>query len=153
MIGSAYSNVTKYITIDVAQSRSVMTIETTFMFRLGLSSSTKKCRTLATIVVVVTGHRDASPDCESRGQGLTQDGDGRWDELEGDRQDSYLVSDGWACTASGEGKGSGIGEIGMDRREVNREEWVFDVLAFRLTQAIVGEDGFVGGGEGVVARE
>jgi hypothetical protein len=39
----------------------------------------------------------------------------------------------------------------MDRKEVNREEWVVDVLAFRLAQAIVGEDGFVGGGDGVVA--
>ncbi|KAH9952662.1 CHAT domain-containing protein [Russula dissimulans] len=39
----------------------------------------------------------------------------------------------------------------MDRREVNREEWVIDILALRLAQAIVGEDDFVGGGEGGVA--
>jgi hypothetical protein len=41
----------------------------------------------------------------------------------------------------------------MDRREVNREEWMLDVLAFCIAQAIVGEDGFVGGGEGVVVGE
>ncbi|KAH9957531.1 hypothetical protein BC827DRAFT_1157245 [Russula dissimulans] len=49
------------------------------------------------------------------------------------------------------GKRDSIREIGMDRREVNREEWVVDVLAFHVAQAIVGENGFVGGGEGVVA--
>ncbi|KAH9956740.1 hypothetical protein BC827DRAFT_1385898, partial [Russula dissimulans] len=46
------------------------------------------------------------------------------------------IGDGWACTAFG------------DRKEVNREEWVIDVLAFCLAQAIVGKDGFVGGDEG-----
>jgi hypothetical protein len=41
----------------------------------------------------------------------------------------------------------------MDRKEVNRAEWEVDVLAFRVAQAIVGEDGFDDGGEGVVAGE
>ncbi|KAH9953832.1 hypothetical protein BC827DRAFT_1246014, partial [Russula dissimulans] len=38
----------------------------------------------------------------------------------------------------------------MDRKEVNRAEWAVGVLVFRLAQAIVSEDGFDGGGEGVV---
>jgi hypothetical protein len=41
----------------------------------------------------------------------------------------------------------------MDRKEVNREEWVIDVLAFCLAQVIIGKDGFVVGGEGIVAGE
>jgi hypothetical protein len=38
----------------------------------------------------------------------------------------------------------------MDRKEVNREEWVIDILVFRLAQAIVGENRFVGSSEGIV---
>jgi hypothetical protein len=41
----------------------------------------------------------------------------------------------------------------MDRREVNREEWMIVILVFRIAQAIIGEDGFVGSGKGVVAGE
>jgi hypothetical protein len=41
----------------------------------------------------------------------------------------------------------------MDRREVNREEWMIVVLVSHIAQAIVGEDGFVGGGEGIVVGE
>jgi hypothetical protein len=41
----------------------------------------------------------------------------------------------------------------MDRREVNRVEWVVDILVFHIAQAIVGEDSFDGGGEGIVAGE
>jgi hypothetical protein len=41
----------------------------------------------------------------------------------------------------------------MDRREVNREEWMIVILVFRIAQAIVGEDSFVGGGEGIVVGE
>jgi hypothetical protein len=41
----------------------------------------------------------------------------------------------------------------MDRREVNREEWMIVILVFCIAQAIVGEDSFVGGGEGIVAGE
>jgi hypothetical protein len=52
-----------------------------------------------------------------------------------------------------EEKGDSVGEIGIDRREVNREEWMLDVLAFHIAQVIVGEDGFVGGSEGIVAGE
>jgi hypothetical protein len=40
----------------------------------------------------------------------------------------------------------------MDRQEVDRAERVVDVLVFRLAQAIVGEDGVIGGVEGVVAE-
>jgi hypothetical protein len=50
-----------------------------------------------------------------------------------------------------EGKGDSIGEVGMDRVEVNRVEWVVDILAFRLAQAIVSKVSFVGSGEGIVA--
>jgi hypothetical protein len=46
-----------------------------------------------------------------------------------------------------EGKRDSIGEISMDRKKVNREEWVVDILAFHLAQAIVGKDGFVGSSE------
>jgi hypothetical protein len=40
----------------------------------------------------------------------------------------------------------------MDKDEVNGNRWEVDILAFRIAQAIVGENGFVGGGEGVVAE-
>jgi hypothetical protein len=41
----------------------------------------------------------------------------------------------------------------MDRREVNREEWMIVVLVFYIAQAIISEDSFVGSGEGIVAGE
>jgi hypothetical protein len=41
----------------------------------------------------------------------------------------------------------------MDRKEVNREEWVINVLAFCLAQVIISEDSFVVSGKGIVVGE